>query len=264
MTLEELAKLRDTTKSAGTLQLPGGIVQQLGEAMTSQQRLSVPAIDAVLAKSTLAALPPTLRDTLSHDAIPIDLPAGSTLYYEADQPRCGLVLAGLLRMYMTAPDGRQITVRYARTTDLVGIAALVGGPAPVNAQTLTDTALLMLNVRTLQLHGQTEPLVGWLLAQEVTRRLYDVLEVLAGNAFGSLRQRVAGHLLDLAASRQHGRSLVAKVTQQELADAVGSVRPVVARILRELRAEGLISTSSDRFIVLKPDELHATAWSREV
>jgi len=232
--------------------------------MTSQKRLSVTTIDAVLAKSIFAALPPTLRDTLTHDAIPIDLPAGSTLYYEADQPRCGLVLAGLLRMYMTAPDGRQITVRYARTGELIGIAASVGGPAPVNAQTLTDTALLMLNVRTLQLGGQTEPLVGWLLAQEVTRRLYDVLEVLAGNAFGSLRQRVARHLLDLAASHQQGRGLVAKVTQQELADAVGSVRPVVARIIRELRAEGLISTSSDGIVVLKPDELHATAWSREV
>jgi CRP/FNR family transcriptional regulator, cyclic AMP receptor protein len=232
--------------------------------MTSQQRLSATGINAALAKSILAVLPPTVRDTLTHNAIPVDLPAGSTLYYEADQPRCGLVLAGLLRMYMTAPDGRQITVRYARMGDLVGIAAIVGGPAPVNAQTLTDTAVLMLNVRILQLSGQTEPMVGWLLAQEATRRLYDVLEVLAGNAFGSLRQRVARHLLDLAASHQHGRGLVAKVTQQEVADAVGSVRPVVARIIRELRAEGLISTSSDGIVVLKPGELHTITWSREV
>ena len=232
--------------------------------MTTQQRLSTAAIDAALAKSILAALPPTLRDTLTRNAIPVDLPAGSTLYYEADEPRCGLVIAGLLRMYMTAPDGRQITVRYARTGELVGVAAILGGPAPVNAQTLTDTALLMFNVRTLEASGQTEPMVGWLLAQEATRRLYDVLEVLGGNAFGSLRQRVARHLLDLAASRQHGHGLVAQVTQQELADAVGSVRPVVARIIRELRAEGLISTSSDGIVVLKPDELHAMSWSRDV
>jgi hypothetical protein len=31
-----------------------------------------------------------------------------------------------------------------------------------------------------------------------------------------------------------------------------------------LRAEGLISTSSDGIVVLKPDELHATSWSREM
>jgi CRP/FNR family transcriptional regulator len=238
--------------------------QQIGETVIGQHHLSATAIDAALAKSVLAALPPTLRDTLTHDALAVDLPAGASLYYEADQPRCGLVLAGLLRVYMTAPDGRQITVRYARAGDLLGIATIVGGPAPVNVQILTDAALLTLNVRTLQLSGQTEPLVGWLLAQETTRRLYDVLEVLAGNVFGSLRQRVARHLLDLAASRQQGRGLVAKVTQQEVADAVGSVRPVVARIIRELRIEGLISTTSDGIVILKPDELHATSWSRDV
>jgi CRP/FNR family cyclic AMP-dependent transcriptional regulator len=250
--------------SPGRLILPSGIVQQIGEAMTGQHHLSAPAIDAALAKSVLAALPPTLRDTLTRDALAVDLPAGTSLYYEADQPRCGLVLAGLLRVYMTAPDGRQITVRYARAGDLLGIATAVGGPAPVNAQILTDGALLVLNVRMLQLYGQTEPLLGWLLAQETTRRLYDVLEVLAGNVFGSLRQRVARHLLDLAASRQQGRGLVAKVTQQEVADAVASVRPVVARIIRDLRTEGLISTTSDGIVILKPDELHAASWSRDV
>lgn len=232
--------------------------------MTSQRRLSAIAIDEALAKSVLAVFPPALRETLIQDAVPVDLPAGTTLYYEEDEPRCGLVITGLIRVYMTSPDGRQITVRYARAGDLLGIAAIVGGPAPVSVQILTDAALLMLNVRTLQMSGQTEPKVGWLMAQEVTRRLYDTLGALAGNAFGSLQQRVARHLLDLAASRQQGRGLVVKVTQQELADAVGSVRPVVARIIRELRVEGIITTSSDGIVILKPAELHGKTWSRDV
>ncbi|MEJ2302210.1 MAG: Crp/Fnr family transcriptional regulator [Anaerolineales bacterium] len=232
--------------------------------MTSQDKPSTAAIDQALAKSLLAAFPPKLRQTLTQDAIPLDLPAGTTLYYEEDEPRCGLVITGLIRVYMTSPDGRQITVRYARTGELLGIAAIVGGPAPVSVQILTDSSLLMLNVRTLQSSGRTQPEVGWLMAQEVTRRLYDTLEALAGNTFGSLQQRVARHLLDLAASRQQGQGLVVKVTQQELADAVGSVRPVVARIIRELRVEGIITTSSDGIIILKPAELHSKTWSRDL
>ncbi|MCQ3972506.1 MAG: hypothetical protein DPW09_03550 [Anaerolineae bacterium] len=232
--------------------------------MTSQYRLSATTIEEAVARSMLAAYPAALRETLIQEAIPLDLPAGTTLYYEEDEPRCGLVITGLIRVYMTSPDGRQITVRYARAGEMLGIAALVGGPAPVSVQILTDVTLLMLNVRTLQASGQTDPQVGWLMAQEVTRRLYETLEALAGNAFGSLRQRLARHLLDLAASRQQGRGLVVKVTQQELADAVGSVRPVVARIIRDLRTEGLITTSSDGIIILKPAELHAETWSREV
>ena len=221
-------------------------------------------MDEAIEGSLLGKFPSRLREDLLQEAIPVDLPAGTTLYYEEDEPRCGLVLHGLVRVYMTSPEGRQITVRYARRGELLGIAALVGGPAPVSVQILTDAKLLMLNVQRLQTAGQTEPEVGWLLAQEVTRRLYDTLVALAGNAFGSLQQRVARHLLDLAASRQKGRGLVVKVTQQELADAVGSVRPVIARIIRDLRKEGIISTTSDGILILKPDELDTITWSREV
>jgi CRP/FNR family transcriptional regulator len=95
--------------------------------------------------------------------------------YEEDEPRCGLVITGLIRVYMTSPDDRQITVRYAHAADLLGIAAIVGGPAPTSVQILTDSVLLMLNIQTLQTSGQTEPKVGWLMAQEVTHRLYDTV-----------------------------------------------------------------------------------------
>src|SRR5574340_669214 len=232
--------------------------------MINSQTPSTAVIDQAVANSILAQFPLALRQTLIQDAIHIEIPAGTTLYNEQDEPRCGLVITGLIRVYMTSPDGRQITVRYARPGEMLGIAAIVGGPAPTSVQIVTDATLLMLNVKTLQRSGQTEPGVGWLMAQEVTRRLYDSLEALAGNTFGSLRQQVARHLLDLAASRQQDRVLVVKATQQELADAVGTVRPVIARIIRDFRAEGLITTSSDGIIILKPAELHANTWSREV
>jgi len=232
--------------------------------MTSQDKPAEQAIEAAIAESLLAEFPPTLRQTLAQEAIRVTLPAGTTLYYEEDEPRCGLVINGLIRVYMTSPDGRQITVRYARPGELLGIAAIVGGPAPVSVQILTEANLLMLDVHRLQESGKMEPEVGWLLAQEVTRRLYDTLEALAGNTFGSLQQRVARHLLDLAASRQQGEGLVVRVTQQELADAVGSVRPAVARIIGQLRGEGILSTSSDGIIILKPDELHNKTWSRDL
>ncbi len=221
-------------------------------------------IQAAIEKSLLSSFPPELRQSLVQESIRVHVPAGTTLYYEEDEPRCGLVIRGLIRVYMTSPDGRQITVRYARAAELLGIAAIVGGPAPVSVQMLTGADLLMLNVRRLQDSARTEPGVGWLLAQEVTRRLYDTLEALAGNTFGSLQQHVARHLLDLAASRQQGAGLVVRVTQQELADAVGSVRPAVARILGQMREAGLLSTSSDGILLLKPDQIDEITWSREL
>jgi CRP/FNR family transcriptional regulator len=104
--------------------------------------------------------------------------------------------------------------------------------------------------------------VGWLLAEEVTRRLYESLEALAGASFGSLRQQIARHLLALALPHPQGGSLFVTGTQQDLADAVGSVRPAVARILRDFRTAGLISTTSDGIVILQPETLQQIVWTR--
>lgn len=220
------------------------------------------AIREALERSVFASFQAQHMNRLLADAIDVSLPAGSTLYREEDQPRCALVISGLIRVFMTSPIGREVTVRYARSGDVLGIAATVGGPAPVSVQILTDSILVLFNVQTLRTIGQSDPEIGWLMAEEVTQRLYETLEALAGNVFGTVRQRVALHLLDLAASRQQGRQLVATVSQQELADAVGSVRTVVARAIRELRTAGLIETSADGIVLLDPAGLHAETWTR--
>jgi CRP/FNR family transcriptional regulator len=73
---------------------------------------------------------------------------------------------------------------------------------------------------------------------------------------------VALHLLDLASNQQgqHG-PLVARGSQQELAEAVGSVREVVARVLRDLRHAGLVATGPDGVRILDPTGLHDQTWN---
>ncbi len=80
---------------------------------------------------------------------------------------------------------------------------------------------------------------------ELGRGLDDIYATLAASAFGSMRERIAGHLVNLAAQDETGL-MYAAVTQQQLADSVGTVREVVARVLRELRREGVIGTETGR------------------
>lgn len=174
-------------------------------------------------------------------------------------PKLGLVVSGLVRIFLTSAEGRQITVRYARSGAIIGAPTVVGGPVDVSAQALTETALMMLNVDAIRSLAKADPAVAWSLTEEVTRRLYEVLEAFAGNVFGSVRQRVARHLLDLAADRQRGADLVAPVTQQALADAVGTAREVVARTLHDLRRAGLVDTSRNGVMVLDADRLSEVA-----
>ncbi|MGH3671330.1 MAG: Crp/Fnr family transcriptional regulator [Pseudonocardiaceae bacterium] len=89
--------------------------------------------DAV-AGSFLGRLPSDLVDALMEVGERIGYPAGSTIYREGSHPRTMLVVSGLLRVYMTSPEGRLVTVRYARTCDVLGIAVLVGGRSTPSAR----------------------------------------------------------------------------------------------------------------------------------
>jgi CRP/FNR family cyclic AMP-dependent transcriptional regulator len=155
-----------------------------------------------------------------------------------------------------------VTVRYARDAEVLGIAVLVGGPVNVAVQALAPSSLFRINARTLTRAARQDARVAWAVAEELNRRLYDTLQQTAVNAFGSVRQRVAAHLLDLASAQQRpdGR-LVAQVSQQELADAVGSVREVVARVLRELRLARLVMTAPDSVVIVDAAGLHGESWS---
>lgn len=191
------------------------------------------------------------------------LPAGDTVYAEADAGGLAVVLDGLLRVYMHASDGRQVTVRYVRAGDLLGVPSLVGGPAPVFVQAVVPATAFFFDGDRIKRTARSDAAVAWAFAEESVHRLYDVLEELAGNAFASVRQRVARHLLDLAASRPaSSKTLTAFVSQQDLANSVGSVREVVARVLAELRAERLVRTSPGRVEILDPVRLSRQLWSR--
>ena len=215
-------------------------------------------VEDALAHSFLARLPPEVRDGLRAEGERADYPAGTTVYRAGSDPRAALVVCGLLRVFLTSAEGRQVTVRYARPGDVLGIAVLVGGPASTSVQAVEPSSVLRISARTLITAARRDPRVSWAIAEELNRRLYEVLEQTAVNAFGSVRQRVAAHLLDLASGRQRpGGRLVARVSQQELADAAGSVREVVARALRDLRAAGIVATAADSVVILDPARLYA-------
>ena len=214
-------------------------------------------VDDALARSFLAGLPAELAGRLRAEGERADYPAGTTAYRAGDDPRAALVVCGLIRVFLSSPGGRQVTVRYARPGDVLGIAVLVGA-ADTSVQAVEPSSVFRISARTLTEAARRDARVAWAIAEELNRRLYEVLEQTAVNAFGSVRQRVAAHLLDLASGRQRpGGRLVARVSQQELADAAGSVREVVARALRDLRAAGIVATASDSVVILDPARLYA-------
>lgn len=210
---------------------------------------------AAVAAGPLSRLPAEAVTRLLDGHTVIRTAAGGLLYRPGENVGLHLVVEGLLRVSMVSEEGRQITVRYGRPGDVLGVPVIVSGAAPVYVQAITDVVVVATRPGTLPQLAQRDPRVALWMADELAARVDDLLQELSMNAFWPVRRRLGRHLLDLAANEQHGRVLLVRASHQELADAVGTVREVVARTLAGLRRANYISTGPDGIRLLDPQSL---------
>jgi CRP/FNR family transcriptional regulator, cyclic AMP receptor protein len=134
---------------------------------------------------------------------------------------------------------------------------------PATTQALVDAELLMMSPTLVRRMAERDVRVARAFLDELSERARSFVYEIPGSAFTTMRQRVARHLLDLASEsgQQHSsdpesaQELTVLVSQQQLADSVGTVREVVVRVLRELRRDGLVRTERDGIVIIDPDRL---------
>lgn len=219
-------------------------------------RLAAPA----LANTFLTRLPGDARDALLATGTILEIPHRQLIFGSSDRPRVGFLLEGLARAYLSARTGRQLTVRYARAGDILGnISGAPGARAPLSAAAVTDCVLVEIDMETLLNLVSTDARVGAALVAELTLRLQDSYAALGANTLGSMPERVAWHLLDAAIAAPANGRLTAGLSQQQLADSVGTSREVVARVLGRLRTAGIVLTTHQQIEVADPVRLAAIA-----
>ena len=212
---------------------------------------------AVLA-SHLRELPADVIDDLMAGAVRLKIPASSVIHREGEgAPVLELVVSGLVRVFVTAPDGRTMTVRYCRPGALLGVMSLFipGFALPAAVQALVDAEVLALSPAVARRAAAQDIRVTQAFLREQSERAISFLYEVPGSAFATVRQRVARHLLDIAS--EGTPELVVPVSQQQLAESVGTVREVIVRVLRELRTAGVVHTERNRIIIVDPARLIA-------
>jgi CRP/FNR family cyclic AMP-dependent transcriptional regulator len=210
-----------------------------------------------IAASTLGSLPREVIAELTDGATRLRIPARSTVHHEGeDSPHLDLVLAGLIRVQVSAADGRMMTVRYCRSGALLGVATLYAEVSrPFGIQALSDSQLLSLRPAVVRGWADRDPRVARALLTETSERVMSFVAEFSGHAFANVRQRIARHLLDLASDQRRSDELLAPISQQELAEGVGTAREVVVRVLRELREEGAVETGRGGIVIRDPERL---------
>lgn len=207
-------------------------------------------------ESFLADLPVDAVAPLVDGAVRVEVPAGGQISAVEGKPTVKLVARGLLRIVRTVADGRTITQRYMRRGDVAGIAMAFTdrkGRATGRCHAIMQTAVYEFSGETWRLVAERDARVAVALLGDLGRVAEDQIEHMANRALASMRQRVVGQLLDAA----EGPDVIAPVTQQQLADGVGSAREVVARVLHDLREEKLVATRVGSVVLLDPERLRS-------
>jgi CRP/FNR family cyclic AMP-dependent transcriptional regulator len=220
-------------------------------------------VAGALAASNLARVPGSALERLLMGARLVHVPAGSVTHREGETAELlELVVDGLVRVFVTAPDGRSLTVRYARRGSLLGVVSMyaTGFRMPAGTQAVIDAEVLRLSPDVVRLAAAADIHVADALLRELADRVVSFVHEIPDGAFTSVRQRVARHLLDLAAQESRATRgtrprLTVSVSQRDLAEAVGSVREVVVRVLRDFRESGVITTHPDHIDILDPARL---------
>lgn len=200
-------------------------------------------------------------DVLLADCREVAVNAGTDIYRVLDEGSSVLavVIHGLLRVYTTSEQGRQLTVRYVSDGDVYGLPAtlapaIVRQRAGLAVQAITDSAVLLLSPRRFVSLLDRNPQLAQAIYEELVGGLLDAYEILTDNIFLPVRMKIGRHLLDMAV-RENNR-IVVHVNQQNIADAIGSVREVVSRAMLRLRRDEVIARIPDGYEILDVAALH--------
>ena len=147
-------------------------------------------VRAAIAMSHLRSLPSEAIAGLAVDASRLRVPAGSTIHREGDTAaHLEVVVSGLLRVHVSAPDGRMMTVRYCRPGSLIGVVSLFASPfsLPATIQAVTDTEVLAFRPSLVQRAADRDARVARALLDELSERVLSFIAEIPGSAFATVR-----------------------------------------------------------------------------
>ncbi len=194
----------------------------------------------------------------SHDA-------GEQILVEGE-PCDGLyfVIEGQVRLVKTSTDGREHVLRVLGPgTTFNDIAVFDGGPNSDSAVAVGPTVVGRIPKAEMTALVEKHPQVAKAALKVLSARQRSLTGTVEDLALRDVTTRVARLLLGCIGRHEHiiekADNACARITHQEIASMVGSVREVVQRALKELERDGAIALERTRIRIRDPVKLERWA-----
>ena len=191
---------------------------------------------------------------------------GQQILSPDDPPdRIHIVKKGRVRVYRITPDGKQLTLDIHEKGTILGDMELLGQDRmpEAYAETIEDAVICTITPDELRRLIVRYPTIGVNIINHLSRRLDAAERELEAMAYQRVDQRLARKLLDLGqrfgVKTERGTLIQARLTQQELAEMVGTTRETLAHTLGDFRRRGLIDTDRHRVVIRNAEQLAGVA-----
>lgn len=197
-------------------------------------------------------LPPALLDSLARCGNNRSYPAQAILIHEGDDSgSIYIVLAGRLKVYSAADNGRVIVLAELGPGDYMGELSLDGARRSVSVQAMEATRCCVVRGDDLRQFIAEHPEFAWHLTTKLMRMVRRLTEQVKSLALQDVYGRIARLLTESSDLEQGQRVVRRKLTQQDIADRVGSSREMVNRVMKELTRGGYVAINDAHRLVIR-------------
>ena len=197
------------------------------------------------------ALTESQKNALSRASRTETYRAGS-LIHRADGNCKGVmaILSGMLRVYCVSEEGREVTLYRVSAGEVCILSAsclMDSIVFEVLIEAVGDTEVCLLPAQVLHRIEEENAAVGLYIYKTAAEKFSEVLWTIQRILFMKIDKRILLFLREEAA-REHSNTV--RITHEELAKNIGSVREVVTKTLRYLADEGTILLSRGKISLL--------------
>lgn len=163
--------------------------------------------------------------------------------------------SGRVKIFKYSRAGREMIINVLNAGDSFNeVPVFDQGVNPANVAAVLDTRVWLIEARALRTLIAQHPRAAQQIIINLSQNLRMLLEKVAELSFYTVTARLAHLLLELPTDQLAGKG-PERITQDDLAARIGTVREVVARSLKELESCGAIEVEWGRIAILNEAKL---------
>ena len=188
---------------------------------------------------------------------------GEVVFWQGEPcPGLQIIENGMVKLFKVSPQGRELIVNiFKEKATFAEVPVFDGGLTPVNVAALEESDIWQVDAVVIRRLMQKHPELNRQVMLNLAKNLRMMVGIIEEVSFYQVTHRLARLLIQMTPEQLSGTDS-ARLTQDQLAARLGTVREVVARSLRDLERSGAIRVERRQIQVL--DERVLKQWAEGV